>query len=492
MNVENLYNTMIKEYSDNGKIKKITDDLVAFYNEKRDTYYVNFHAKDFELYNANITNVENDLISINNGNKPMIDKKSSSVFLAQMWCFNKWLKTVKSSTVILMADLNTDCEINMCYEHKSKSVLKFKNKENKGIEYSLIVDRVVEKTNSEFSTTNKMRLMTAQLPKMFKTSKSTGDVIFVFHPNTYEIVQNEDDDYLSDLIHPQITCENGVFTFRTSEHFQETDYPSDHDALLFYNTGSLNCCSSGACFDGTTQATNTYEFVPENGLAELKTHENIIMNVLSQMIYNVLEIDEENMFDNKGYFSKLTDQFSSPRCDLIDIHLHPDWMPIIYVYEDNQWVIAIGTETVDEFIERKRESLNENTNDNTNDNTIMYLDRLCLWRDEFERFVEHDPIYMKTHVMKLLNTWQMIINDNSCKEFFSNWYDEVTMYTNTKLSLVNYLFENNVDVVGLQELTKKDVDIIKNVFTENEYSVTFNETQQCPGYSTVGCIICKL
>jgi exonuclease III len=86
----------------------------------------------------------------------------------------------------------------------------------------------------------------------------------------------------------------------------------------------------------------------------------------------------------------------------------------------------------------------------------------------------------------------MIINDNSCKEFFSNWYNEVTMYTNTKLSLVNYLFENNVDVVGLQELTKKDVDIIKNVFTENEYSVTFNETQQCPGYSTVGCIICKL
>ena len=62
-NIEKLYKSMVSEYCDNRKIKKITDDLVVYYDEGKDTYYVNFHAKDFELDETKLTHLTKKVLN---------------------------------------------------------------------------------------------------------------------------------------------------------------------------------------------------------------------------------------------------------------------------------------------------------------------------------------------------------------------------------------------------------------------------------------------
>lgn len=481
----------VKKYTDSDKIKTITDDLVAHYDGSTDTYYISFHAKDFELNRENKSYfINTDLPRIQQGEDGIIpDKKKSSIFLSQMHYFSYWLNTVKTSRVILMADFNTECEV-------VGTALRYSNKEGKGIEYIHRIGREMSISKLDFNTTNKMRLQSAQLPKMFKSSQSKCDLCIEFYPRYFE---KEALDHVS--VSYQITCYDGAFGERKGEHKQNSQYPSDHDAVVLGQFATLNCFSSGPSFDGSINAENTYEFIPEDKTIELESYRSYITEVLSKCVVDVLG-EQTTMLDTKGFFDKSVDKFSEIRCNMIDVHLHPDWMPKIMLEETNGeelWVLMFGTMTADEYIAKFKEDISQIPEAEQVKN-LNYMYRFNSWREKFDKFIKKNVGFMKNYVMHFSNAWQEILNSSLCKEFFISWYDDVTYTghsTTTKLELVRYLIARGSMVVGLQEVMLEDKNVILANFLESDYNVVFNETQISKsvdsenGVETFGCLIIK-
>jgi hypothetical protein len=101
--IQKLYAKMPKEIPGG---KKITDDLVAYFDNDAKTYYVGLHAKDYDGTD-----------------------KMDQPFVLQMNAFGEWLITDvgRTHTVILATDFNTECIIHP----NSPDTLVYSNKDGK-------------------------------------------------------------------------------------------------------------------------------------------------------------------------------------------------------------------------------------------------------------------------------------------------------------------------------------------------------------------------
>jgi len=503
-NVSNLYDWSLKKYTDKGKEKTITDDLVAYYDDQTNTFYINFHAKDYELDDERFGNFHRDVKNLRDGIRTMPDKNTSSVFLTQMYCLEYWLKSVGNSTVVLMADMNTECTV-------IGKTLKYTNKDGKGIDYYHVIGREMAMSATPYNTTNKQRLLTAQLPKMFKTSKSKGDICIVFYPENMTLQEVIELSLIKETDRSsQITCYGENFGDRIGDHKQESKYPSDHDAVIFREFATFNCFNSGPSFDGSKIGTNTFEFIPEDKSSQLEVYRPYINEVIGKTVIDVLGEQDKPIFDKKGFFDKSVDKFSEKRCDAIDIHMPGDWMPtIIYVDANGEdlWFLMFDKESADEYLTRRRSEIAKMP-ELEQVKHLNYIERFLLWREKFNEFIKKNSVFMKERVMHLSNAWCHILNTPGCKEFFTNWYDDMIPTTTmtstttqssktTKLDLVKYLFERGTMVIGLQEINQEDMGVIRSNFPESEYNIVINDTQVSKnidkdnGVDTFGCIIIK-
>jgi len=470
--------------------KKITDDLVAYFDNASKTYYVGLHAKDYDGTD-----------------------KMEQPFVQQMNAFSEWLMNDvgKTHTVILATDFNTECII---YPH-SPDTLVYSNKDGKETKIQqTFYNRRIIKSSTEFYTTNKMRFMTAQLPKIYLAAKSKIDHIICFIPNKLSKSS-------SIVIHPitkQIACKSGEIAFRTSDCYQESTFPSDHDAVLFHNVATFNCCSSGASFDGASLAHNTYEFFTDEMFKKFteETNRTIVMNTYIEMLKTLntigifdstgkyeLKLDESKFKKRDGLFSKDIDVFSKSRGEVFDIHLHSSFVP------------RIETTVVDEkrnfsFMHTDAQLEEQKSFDATNEKRLRY----AKWIEAFNAFVkinnlkessktsseepkkpktfkinEHDYTpdeYMEKIGVPLLNVWHELLRNQTLKPHFDTWYEKSSKAL-PRESVVDFLFTSGAKVVALQEIKIEDIDYVKDL---PEYQTIWNE-RPTEGLSTVGCLIMK-
>jgi hypothetical protein len=452
--------------------KKITDDLVAYFDNASKTYYVGLHAKDYDGTD-----------------------KMEQPFVQQMNAFSEWLMNDvgKTHTVILATDFNTECII---HPH-SPDTLVYSNKDGKETKIQqTFYNRRIIKSSTEFYTTNKMRFMTAQLPKIYLAAKSKIDHIICFIPNGSIKTKSN-----SIVIHPitkQIACKSGNIAFRTSDCYQESTFPSDHDAVLFHNVATFNCCSSGASFDGASLANNTYEFFTDE-MFKIFTEEankKIVVNTYVEMLKTLntsgifdstgkyeLKLDSSKFITNKGLFSKDIDVFSKSRGEVFDIHLHSSFVPHIVV---NGKEFSF-THTVDQT--KEQESIDE-----TDEKCLRY----AKWIEAFHAFLSSDKTFkINAHDYKpdeymekiggpLLNVWHELLRNETLKPHFDTWYDKSSKALPRK-SVVDFLFESGANVVALQEIKIEDIDYVKSL---PGYQTIWNE-RPVEGLSTIGCLIMK-
>ena len=470
--IQKLYEKMPKEIPG----KKITDDLVAYFDNASKTYNVGLHAKDYDGTD-----------------------KMEQPFVQQMNAFGDWLMNDvgKTHTVILATDFNTECIIHP----NSHDTLIYSNKDGKEkkIQQKFYNRRII-KSSTEFYTTNKMRFMTAQLPKIYLAAKSKIDHIICFIPNGSIKSKSS-----SIVIHPitkQIACKSGNIAFRTSDCYQESTFPSDHDAVLFHNVATFNCCSSGASFDGASLAHNTYEFFTDE-MFKIFTEEankKIVVNTYVEMLKTLntsgifdstgkyeLKLDDSKFITNKGLFSKDIDVFSKSRGEVFDIHLHSSFVPHIITTIVNEKREFSFTHKSDQT--KEQESIDE-----TDEKRVRY----AKWIEAFHAFLSsgktftinaHDykpDEYMEKIGVPLLNVWHELLRNETLKPHFDTWYDKSSKALPRK-SVVDFLFESGAKVVALQEIKIEDRPYVEAL---PGYQTIWNE-RPVEGLSTIGCLIMK-
>jgi hypothetical protein len=470
--IQKLYAKMPKEIPG----KKITDDLVAYFDNASKTYYVGLHAKDYDGTD-----------------------KMEQPFVQQMNAFSEWLMNDvgKTHTVILATDFNTECII---HPH-SPDTLVYSNKDGKETKIQqTFYNRRIIKSSTEFYTTNKMRFMTAQLPKIYLAAKSKIDHIICFIPNGSIKTKSN-----SIVIHPitkQIACKSGNIAFRTSDCYQESTFPSDHDAVLFHNVATFNCCSSGASFDGASLAHNTYEFFTDE-MFKIFTEEankTIVVNTYIEMLKTLnkngifdpsgkyeLKLDESKFITSKGLFSKDIDVFSKSRGAVFDIHLHSSFVPHIEFTNVDGKLDFQFTHTAEQT--KEQESITDNDEKRS---------RYAIWEKAFHAFLSsgkkftinaHDYTpdeYMEKIGVPLLNVWHELLCNETLKPYFDTWYDKSSKALPRK-SVVDFLLESGAKVVALQEIKIEDRAFVE---TLPGYQTIWNE-RPIEGLSTVGCLIMK-
>lgn len=469
--IQKLYDTMPKEIPG----KKITDDLVAYFDNASKTYYVGLHAKDYDGTD-----------------------KMDQPFVLQMNAFGEWLTNDvgRTHTVILATDFNTECIIHP----NSSDTLIYSNKDGKETKIQQTFhNRKIVKSSTEFYTTNKMRFITAQLPKIYLAAKSKIDHIICFIPNSHTNAKSS-----SIVIHPitkQIACKSGNISFRTSDCYQESTFPSDHDAVLFHNVATFNCCSSGASFDGASLAHNTYEFFTDEMFKKFTEEANkeIVMRTYVEMlktlntsgVFNSV-LDDSKFITNKGLFSKDIDVFSKSRGEVFDIHLHSSFVPKIVVTHVDKKLDFNFTHTDEQ----------QNEQESITDDDEKRL-RYALWKKAFSNFVIIDDKkelktftinahaykpdeYMEKIGVPLLNVWHELLRDQTLKPHFDTWYDNSSKALPRK-SVVDFLFASGAKVVALQEIKIDDRAYVESL---PGYQTIWNE-RPIEGLSTVGCLIMK-
>jgi hypothetical protein len=465
--IQKLYSKMPKEIPGG---KKITDDLVAWFDNSSKTYYVGLHAKDY------------------NGTDNM-----TQPFVVQMNAFADWVMTDVNPihTVILASDFNTECIIHP----NSPDTLIYSNKDGKETQIQQTFnDRRIIKSSTDFYTTNKMRFITAQLPKIYLAAKSKIDHIICFKPIF---------DYNIEVINlktKQIACESGQIAFRTSDCYQESAFPSDHDAVLFNNVATFNCCSSGASFDGKSLAHNTYEFFTDDMFTIFTNEANkkIVMKTYLAMLSN---LNENGLFDlngkipdekftSNGLFSKDIDIFSKSRGEVFDIHLHSSFVPLITM-------TLVGTKREFSFTHTDKQILEQESIAANDEKRLRY----ALWKTSFDDFLKTDPYtinktkytpdaYMEKIGIILLNVWHELLRNETLKPHFDTWYDN-SSHAHPRKLVVDFLFTSGAKVVALQEIKIEDINTVKKLFiTKDGYRTIWNG-RSVNGLSTVGCIIIK-
>lgn len=475
--IQKLYTKMPKEIPGS---KKITDDLVVYFDDTSKTYYVGLHAKDYDGTD-----------------------KMDQPFVQQMNAFGEWLTddVGRTHTVILATDFNTECIIHP----NLPDTLIYSNKDGKETKIQqTFYNRRIIKSSTEFYTTNKMRFITAQLPKIYLAAKSKIDHIICFVPNSS--VKKSSSIVIHHLPTKQIACKSGNIAFRTSDCYQESTFPSDHDAVLFHNVATFNCCSSGASFDGASLANNTYEFFTDE-MFKIFTEEankTIVMSTYIEMLKTLnkngifdpsgkyeLKLDESKFITNKGLFSKDIDVFSKSRGEVFDIHLHSSFVPKIEFTNVNGKLDFKFTHTVKQT--KEQESIAA-----TDEKRLRY----AKWLEAFHDFtssgktfkINSHPYtpdeYMEKIGVPLLNVWHELLRNEILKPHFDTWYDKSSKALPRKL-VVDFLFESGANVVALQEIKLEDIDIVKQLFSlSNGYQTIWNE-RPVEGLSTVGCLIIK-
>ena len=486
--IQKLYTKMPKEIPGG---KKITDDLVAYFDNDSKTYYVGLHAKDYDGTD-----------------------KMDQPFVHQMNAFGDWLTTDvgQTHTVILATDFNTECIIHP----NSPDTLVYSNKDGKETKIQqTFYNRKIIKSSTDFYTTNKMRFITAQLPKIYLAAKSKIDHIICFIPNGF--IKNKSS---SIIIHPstkQIACKSGNIAFRTSDCYQEASFPSDHDAVLFHSVATFNCCSSGASFDGASLAHNTYEIFTDE-MFKIFTEEANKIIVMSTYVEMLKVLNKSGIFDTSGdytlnldsskfitsndLFSKDIDVFSKSRGEVFDIHLHSSFVPKIEATNVGGKRDFRFTHTADQLKEQV-------IFDATDEKHLRY----AKWREAFNAFVKindlkesseepkkpktpktfkinkHDYTpdeYMEKIGVPLLNVWHELLRNQTLKPHFDTWYDKSSKAL-PRESVVDFLFKSGANVVALQEIKKEDINYVK---TLDGYQTIWNE-RPVDELSTVGCLIMK-
>lgn len=473
--IQKLYAKMPKEIPGG---KKITDDLVAYFDNDAKTYYVGLHAKDYDGTD-----------------------KMDQPFVLQMNAFGEWLITDvgRTHTVILATDFNTECIIHP----NSPDTLVYSNKDGKETKIQqTFYNRKIIKSSTDFYTTNKMRFITAQLPKIYLAAKSKIDHIICFKPVSAGSVKTKSSSIVIHPITKQIACKSGNISFRTSDCYQESTFPSDHDAVLFHNVATFNCCSSGASFDGSSLAHNTYEFFTDEMFKIFTDEANrtIVMSIYVEMLKNLnrsgifdpsgtykLVLDDSKFITSKGLFSKDIDVFSKSRGEVFDIHLHSSFVPKIEATNVGGKRDFRFTHTTEQLEEQKLIA-----------DTDEKRSRYAKWLEAFNDFVssgktfkinEHGYTpdeYMEKIGVPLLNVWHKLLRNQTLKPHFDTWYDSSSKALPRKL-VVDFLFASGANVVALQEIKIDDIDTVKNL---QGYKTIWNE-RSVEGLSTVGCLIMK-
>ena len=484
--IQKLYEKMPKEILGG---KKITDDLVAYFDDVSKTYYVGLHAKDYDGTD-----------------------KMDGPFVKQMNAFGDWVMNDvgRTHTVILATDFNTECIIHP----KSPDTLIYSNKDGKETKIQqTFYNRRIIKSSTEFHTTNKMRFITAQLPKIYLAAKSKIDHIICFVPNMHK----SSSIVIHHLPTRQIACKSGNIAFRTKDCYQESTFPSDHDAVLFHNVATFNCCSSGASFDGLSLAHNTYEFFTDE-MFKIFTEEANKIIVMSTYVEMLKVLNKSGIFDTSGdytlnldsskfitsndLFSKDIDVFSKSRGEVFDIHLHSSFVPKIEATNVGGKRDFRFTHTTDQLKEQV-------IFDATDEKHLRY----AKWREAFNAFVKindlkesseepkkpktpktfkinkHDYTpdeYMEKIGVPLLNVWHELLRNETLKPHFNTWYDKSSKAL-PRESVVDFLFKSGANVVALQEIKKEDINYVK---TLDGYQTIWNE-RPVDELSTVGCLIMK-
>ena len=463
--IQKLYEKMPKEIPGS---KKITDDLVAYFDDTSKTYYVGLHAKDYDGTD-----------------------KMEQPFVQQMNAFGDWLMNDvgRTHTVILATDFNTECIIHP----NSPDTLIYSNKDGKETKIQqTFYNRRIIKSSTEFYTTNKMRFITAQLPKIYLAAKSKIDHIICFIPNMHKSSSIG----IHHLPTKQIACKSGNIAFRTSDCYQESTFPSDHDAVLFHNVATFNCCSSGASFDGASLAHNTYEFFTDemfkifteeaNRKIVVDTYIEMLKTLNKNGIFNSI-LDESKFITNNSLFSKDIDVFSKSRGAVFDIHLHSSFVPHIEFKKINDKLDFQFTHTVEQT--KEQESI-----DSTNEKRLRY----ATWCEAFDAFLSsgktftintHDYTpdeYMEKIGVPLLNVWHKLLRNETLKPHFDTWYDKSSKALPRK-SVVDFLFKSGANVVALQEIKIEDRAYVEAL---PGYQTIWNQ-RPIEGLSTVGCLIMK-
>jgi exonuclease III len=472
--IHKLYNKMPKKIA--GKV--ITDDLVAWFDDFSKTYYVGLHAKDYD--------------GTDNMKQP---------FIQQMNAFSDWLinDVDPLDTVVLAGDLNTECEISPDNNH----VLIYSNKDGKKTKiHQTFANRQIIKSSSDYSTTNKMRFMTAQLPKIYLAAKSKIDHVICFKPI---------DSHNIEVINPetkQIACESNKVAFRKKDCFQESKFPSDHDAVLFRNVATFNCCSSGASFDGNSLAHNTYEFFTDEMFTIFTEDENkkIVMRAYLTMLSelnklglfdpngkNSIILEDSKFINDKGLLSKDIDIFSKSRGEVFDIHLHSAFVPNIVLIKVN------GEITGFDFTHTEEQKKEQAAISDTDEKRTRYN----IWEKAFNSFrksgkkftinkKEYTPDeYMINIGVSLLNVWHELLRNEMLKPHFDTWYDNAAQ-THPRKTVVEFLFDSGATVVALQEIKPNDIDTVKKLISMKDKYLTIWNSRSKDDLSTVGCLITKV
>jgi hypothetical protein len=437
----------------------VTDDLVAVYDSKKDAYYVTLHATAYK--------VETDIMAesttayleaIQQGvDVPRLNKKTISVFLVQMACLKRWLRTVPAATVVLMADLNTQCEA------VEWTRLKFRNQHGIGREWIMEMHRPVAVSTVHFNTYNQMRFMTPNLSHMYKNTATRGDVVIVFYPEKSQEYEKAS----TQMVATQITCKDRLLCARSYAHPPDNRYPSHHDAVIFGGYATFNCMSTGA------DLKNTYEYIPGNFMVPVEKIRRLVMHTIHDVVVGVTGVTGGSVLSHDDMFTEEADVFATPRCIVLDIHLHPQLMPTLVVDPVTHDIVI---EDPDAYTTSALPS--------------SYLARYEMWVKVFRANEKLFPVHTRQYIVPYMMAWKTIITHECAQKFFERWYvlQQSRDYSLERAEVLELLLQQG-RVVGLQQLTLEDIAFITHYFPAPRWHVVFRGDDV---RKTVGCLIMAL
>lgn len=389
-------------------------------------------------------------------------------------------------TIYLMGDLNvvpSTCGPNKLIFYKKNEKLKSLDdiKEQKKIGNTCdFTNHTILFEEMPFDTTCKMRILTAQIDKIFEVASDKIDTIMVLLPKVQKKASNllgmsntntNTNNSITHSLHYLSNKDNIKENTITENTFFPLDWCSDHALVKsVINLGdkkitviSLN--ASGESISGEV-ATNwaefankdIYDFIKNNkGLKELQEQMfadpkllggPIIIKDKENKDKEINTLNDMRTDDYKKYFSDDYTKGGLRQCDEVSNHRDPE---ILKKYEN--------------------------------------LSKECIIDGSTEKFEKLQTIF--TNIMNY-----EFINKNNEKvnllQPFVKWYnDQKTVKKITILEVLKfYLSNDDVDVIGLQEVNKKVMLVNIKQYIENEkknYSIIVPDINE----STVGILIIK-
>jgi hypothetical protein len=523
--ISNYRNHWISPYTILTKICFWEKDIDHIYNlnDKPDnTYYLCVHLKDFEIDDEKRKQFESikenekslDVMLDSMENLTKIEEKSvTPLFLRQMHRIKLWMDSIQDAkaTFVMMGDFNT------CISLEGVNTLKYKNKEDASEDASKIYSQTFEKhkiTISEngfspkFFSSNKMRVLTAQLPKMFVEVKALIDYVVIF--------RHEDSSTSSTSSTPSnhITCiHDNTLGIRLQNSSQKLAYPTDHDSIIFGKYATLNCGGIDIC-EKSGIKDNIFEFCDKSDFPD-EVINSIIHIIDSQceiseikksgekFLYKVKSEDgkingSDFVGENRLYgFGKVTDNvFSTPKFGAFDVHFHPDEMPWVQVEQSDENRITVYKRqpdgSNDNTIVIARMTIDQSKLECNKVETIEIHSRLDKWLNAFEKFDIQYIDLLKKRFIPLLQAWYLILQEH--KEIFTSIYaSQPTQLGFSIIDVVEKLELEGAEVICLQEFKKKKNQ--KNNFEkilEEKFQIIWNTSQKEDlNYDTIGCMLIK-